>query len=203
MRFVLKISSHRHSLTLQGPSQYFFCSFSHPRHRPPLPFPPRRIQVLISSRNLGRPNIKSHPTLADEMLALSSLLNPIPSESSSHSQPLPSPTISSPATSCADVTASAASSRPERPILSKHKMSRDSLPLSKSRPRGVINYPPYEDLDDDSLKEVQKFQVTPFGQIRHCCAHIPYNSGKKDFFVKTGRESFEGLLTSRVTSQVN
>lgn len=62
----------------------------------------------------------------------------------------------------------------------------------KSKPRGPINYWPYQDVDDVARRAVEKFQVTPFGQIHNCCAHIPYNSGKKDFYEKTGRESFEG-----------
>ncbi|KAF3360116.1 hypothetical protein VdG1_01806 [Verticillium dahliae VDG1] len=61
----------------------------------------------------------------------------------------------------------------------------------KSKPRGPINYWPYQDVDDVARRAVEKFQVTPFGQIHNCCAHIPYNSGKKDFYEKTGRESFE------------
>jgi hypothetical protein len=58
--------------------------------------------------------------------------------------------------------------------------------------RGPINYPPYEDLDEGSLCEIRKFQVHPFGSIRETSERIPYNSGKKDFFSKTGREGFEG-----------
>ncbi|KAM0328111.1 hypothetical protein ACHAQA_005514 [Verticillium albo-atrum] len=61
----------------------------------------------------------------------------------------------------------------------------------KAKPRGPVNYWPFEDVDDVARREVEKFQVTPFGQIHNCCAHIPYNSGKKDFYEKTGRESFE------------
>jgi hypothetical protein len=64
--------------------------------------------------------------------------------------------------------------------------------VSRTRPRGQIKYPPFENLDAASLREVQRFSVYPFGRIAECCAHIPYNSGKKDFFEKTGRESFEG-----------
>jgi hypothetical protein len=64
--------------------------------------------------------------------------------------------------------------------------------FSRSRPRGHVKYPPYEHVDEASLREIQNFSVFPFGRIEECCAHIPYNSGKKDFFEKTGRESFEG-----------
>ena len=49
-------------------------------------------------------------------------------------------------------------------------------------------------LDEPALREVQRFQVRPFGSIQQTCERIPYNSGKKDFFSKTGREGFEGWL---------
>ncbi|CAI4212589.1 unnamed protein product [Parascedosporium putredinis] len=69
---------------------------------------------------------------------------------------------------------------------------RDSGSFTKTaRPRGTIKFHPYEELDELSMREIAKFQVTPFGRIKECCAHIPYNSGKKDFYEKTGRESFE------------
>ncbi|TLD31356.1 hypothetical protein PspLS_02735 [Pyricularia sp. CBS 133598] len=67
-----------------------------------------------------------------------------------------------------------------------------SLLKMEHRGRGFsVNYGPFEDLDEHSLREVRRFQVRPFGNIRETSRHIPYNSGKKDFFAKTGRESFE------------
>ncbi|KAM0280919.1 hypothetical protein ACHAQH_003808 [Verticillium albo-atrum] len=95
--------------------------------------------------------------------------------------------MSSPATSTADDTSP---SRIGRPLVSKFRMTKELLTV-KSKPRGPINYWPFEDVDDATRREVERFQVTPFGQIQACCAHIPYNSGKKDFYEKTGRESFE------------
>lgn len=60
----------------------------------------------------------------------------------------------------------------------------------------MIQYHPFEELDDAAMDEIARFQVTPFGRIRESCAHIPYNSGKKDFFDKTGRESFERMYSA-------
>uniref|UniRef100_L2FDI5 Apses transcription factor xbp1 n=1 Tax=Colletotrichum fructicola (strain Nara gc5) TaxID=1213859 RepID=L2FDI5_COLFN len=77
------------------------------------------------------------------------------------------------------------------PVIPKLKMSKDPVPMSKYKPRGVIKYYPFESFDELSRREVMRFRVTPFGRIQESCAHIPYNSGKKDFFEKTGRESFE------------
>ncbi|SPN98605.1 uncharacterized protein DNG_01650 [Cephalotrichum gorgonifer] len=121
------------------------------------------------------------------MLSLTSLLNPTPP-----GPPKPpsnrSATVSSPSTSYSE--AETVSSL-DRPIFSRIRV-RDSGRITKgSRPRGRIQFPPFEELDDAALSEISRFQVTPFGRIQESCAHIPYNSGKKDFFDKTGRESFE------------
>ncbi|OLN97305.1 Transcriptional repressor XBP1 [Colletotrichum chlorophyti] len=71
-------------------------------------------------------------------------------------------------------------------------MPKDRVPsMSKYKPRGVIKYFPFENVDDAARREVLRFRVVPFGRIQESCAHIPYNSGKKDFYEKTGRESFE------------
>ena len=81
----------------------------------------------------------------------------------------------------------------ERHFLAKRKMAKEpSSALIKSRAKGVVNFRPFEELDEASLREVRKYHVYPFGGIESNCKHIPYNSGKKDFFEKTGRESFEG-----------
>ena len=67
--------------------------------------------------------------------------------------------------------------------------------LTKTRPRGAVRFAPYENFEDETaLQEVRRFCVRQLGTIRNSCTHIPYNSGKKDFFEKTGRESFEGKL---------
>lgn len=77
----------------------------------------------------------------------------------------------------------------------KQKMAKDAAVFTKNKPKGAINFPPYENLDESSLRLVRKFQVYPFGKIQEYSRHIPYNSGKKDFYEKTGRESFEGNLS--------
>lgn len=118
------------------------------------------------------------------MISLSSLLNPEPPGPRSH----PSPTVS-PSTSYSETDTVASVDRPMFTRIRARETGRITKP---ARSRGLIKYHPFEDLDEASAKEVAKFQVTPFGRIRDSCAHIPYNSGKKDFFDKTGRESFEG-----------
>jgi hypothetical protein len=58
---------------------------------------------------------------------------------------------------------------------------------------GIVNYPPHEAGDDHDLAaQHQRFQVYPLGEIhRKGVRHIPYNSDKKDFLDKTGRDAFE------------
>lgn len=58
----------------------------------------------------------------------------------------------------------------------------------RTRPK----YEPYDVLDAASLREVKRFGIGDLGFIRNSSRRIPYNSSKKDFFSKTGRESFEG-----------
>ncbi|CAJ2502141.1 Uu.00g049940.m01.CDS01 [Anthostomella pinea] len=70
-------------------------------------------------------------------------------------------------------------------------MPKDAAVFNKSKPKGVVNFYPFERLDEASLSQVRKFQVYPLGKIQEYSRHIPYNSGKKDFYEKTGRESFE------------
>ncbi|KAI1756935.1 hypothetical protein F4782DRAFT_548026 [Xylaria castorea] len=120
------------------------------------------------------------------MLSLSSLLNPSPPGSSIGNRFPPSPESSSPTDSCVEDSVFLG-----RPTMPKQKVPKDAAVFTKSKPKGAINFQPYEDLDEISLHRVRKFQVYPLGKIREYSRHIPYNSGKKDFFEKTGRESFE------------
>ncbi|KAI0470182.1 hypothetical protein F4859DRAFT_522656 [Xylaria cf. heliscus] len=120
------------------------------------------------------------------MLSLASLLNPAPPGSSIGNRFPPSPESSSPTDSCVGDSIFL-----ERPTMSKQKIPKDAAIFTKSKPKGAINFQPYEDLDEVSLHRVRRFQVYPLGKIQEYSRHIPYNSGKKDFFEKTGRESFE------------
>jgi hypothetical protein len=74
-------------------------------------------------------------------------------------------------------------------------MTKDGAIFAKGKIKGEVNYPPFENLDEETMREVQKFQVYPLGKIEEYCRHIPYNSEKKSFLEKTGRESFEGTMT--------
>ncbi|KUI57440.1 Transcriptional repressor XBP1 [Cytospora mali] len=70
-------------------------------------------------------------------------------------------------------------------------MTKESGGFVKAKAKGAVNFPPFENLGEASLREIKRYQIYPFGRIQDYCRHIPYNSGKKDFYEKTGRESFE------------
>ena len=78
------------------------------------------------------------------------------------------------------------------PPLKKLKMSKSAAVFVKSKPKGQVNYEPCEIQDDFLRAEHQRFQVEPIGHIRDHPRHIPYNSEKKTFQEKTGRDAFEG-----------
>jgi hypothetical protein len=62
-----------------------------------------------------------------------------------------------------------------------------------NRPVGNVNFLPHEAGDDQELlAQHRRFQIYPLGEIyKKGVRHIPYNSDKKDFLEKTGRDAFE------------
>lgn len=133
------------------------------------------------------------------MLSLASLLNPAPPGALPPTPRYrPSPALfSSPASSFSSDCHSLFFDR--HIMSSKHsKMVKDSGGFVKSKAKGSVNFPPFENLDEHSLLQIKRYQIYPVGKIQEYCRHIPYNSGKKDFFEKTGRESFEGQSFSPV-----
>jgi len=81
------------------------------------------------------------------------------------------------------------------------RSSRNAACVPRPRTQGPVRYPPFEDVNDAAAREVAKYQIDVFGRIQQCCEHIPYNSTKKDFFEKTGRESIEGKMRQLVEMQ--
>jgi hypothetical protein len=124
------------------------------------------------------------------MLSLSSLLNPISTSEPRRIEPPPSSSYySNPARK------ENSQFRPQE-YPAKAKMSKDGAVFSKGKIKGRVVFPPCETLDPDSLRTVRKFKVFPLGEIAMYPRHIPYNSEKKSFLEKTGRESFEGRIYS-------
>lgn len=123
------------------------------------------------------------------MLPIEAILNqsPRPRPGTPNSQPSASE-LSSLTSDVNDAFPPAAEGRPG----TKSKRTRDSSDLSYTKPQGLINYSPHEALDEVAYNQMRPFDVWPFGQIAHYCAHIPYSSDKKDVFEKTGRDNFNG-----------
>ncbi|KAM0344276.1 hypothetical protein ACHAPU_007633 [Fusarium lateritium] len=120
------------------------------------------------------------------MLSLEGLLNPAPTgEDDAPPFPRPSPTPEFPSTP----NNAGPSNRPRgRTLPSGHE---ETSNMARSKLRGQVRFPPFENLNEVALQEIDNFRVSPFGHIQRTCSHIPYNSGKKDFYEKTGRDSFE------------
>lgn len=76
----------------------------------------------------------------------------------------------------------------------RQRIAKDAPIFTQGRFRGDVRYPPYEDDKTPELAAQHKrFQIYPMGDIAKYCRHIPYNSEKKSFLEKTGREAFEGM----------
>ncbi|KAF2830688.1 hypothetical protein CC86DRAFT_316193, partial [Ophiobolus disseminans] len=85
-------------------------------------------------------------------------------------------------------------STPPNVLPKRQKMPKDAPIFSEgNKIVGVVNYSPYEARDDqDLVAQHQRFQIYPLGEIyKKGVRHIPYNSDKKDFLDKTGRDAFE------------
>jgi hypothetical protein len=78
----------------------------------------------------------------------------------------------------------------------KQKVAKDAPVFIRGKIRGELRYPPCEDQDEELAETHQEFEIHPMGRIAQFPRHIPYNSEKKSFLEKTGRDSFEGDYTS-------
>ncbi|EFQ91409.1 hypothetical protein CFE70_005913 [Pyrenophora teres f. teres 0-1] len=80
------------------------------------------------------------------------------------------------------------------PAPKRQKIPKDAPIFSDgNRTVGTVNFAPYENQhDQELLAQHRKFQIYPLGEIfKKGVRHIPYNSEKKDFLEKTGRDAFE------------
>lgn len=124
------------------------------------------------------------------MSSISSLLNPAPEKSgdSHYREPIyDSPELST--LSATDDGDTGPSDTVDVPP-SWTKKAEDPLPIGA--PRGRLNFPPFEGQSDEIRRQVAAFHIQNYGNIRQQCKHIPYNSGKKDFQFKTGRDCLDG-----------
>ena len=78
----------------------------------------------------------------------------------------------------------------------RQKVPKDApIFLEGNKTVGHVNFPPFEPGNDPYLLEQhRRFQLYPSGEIsKKGVRHIPYNSEKRDFLDKTGREAFESM----------
>ncbi|KAL4808142.1 hypothetical protein BDV18DRAFT_158254 [Aspergillus unguis] len=113
------------------------------------------------------------------MASIPFLLNPAPEPIRPNHYPFPTP---SPTNSTSTVML-------RSPRHKKQKMAKDAPIFQRGKPRGDVNYPPQE--VRRFANELREFRVHPCGNIADYPRHIPYNSDKKTFQERTGRESFE------------
>lgn len=134
--------------------------------------PPELFSLILHSRERISQSV---------MASIESLLNPVPGQGQ---YSLPSPTLT---TSTGTVTTSRLSRQ------KRQKVAKDAPIFTKDKIRGKMRYPPCEERDEELTKQHREFQIFPMGNIADYPRHIPYNSDKKTFQEKTGRESFEGM----------
>ncbi|KAJ5769604.1 hypothetical protein N7520_004163 [Penicillium odoratum] len=79
---------------------------------------------------------------------------------------------------------------PEPAREKKTKTPKDGAIFRPGKPQGEVRYPPCEERDEALLQIHREFRLYPLGNIADYPRHIPYNSQKKDFHEKTGRDSF-------------
>lgn len=77
----------------------------------------------------------------------------------------------------------------------KLKLAKDVPIFTPGPTRGECRFPPDEWQDNELAKHHERLEVTPFGEIATYPRHIPYNSEKKEFQQKTGRDFLEGEST--------
>ena len=93
-----------------------------------------------------------------------------------------------------DSRSDSAYTRNEAPPVKRQRLAKDAAIFTKGRPRGRVRFPPYEAGEDSALSaQYRKYQIHPMGNISDYQRHIPYNSEKKSFLSKTGRDRFEGI----------
>ncbi|KIW93830.1 uncharacterized protein Z519_05145 [Cladophialophora bantiana CBS 173.52] len=124
------------------------------------------------------------------MAAIHSLLNPIRESEDYDSNNDSRDEVSapdSPASPMSDIVQNG----PDKRIRKKQKMCKDAAVFKPGVIQGECRYPPDEYQDELLEAKHQMYEVYPVGDIATYPRHIPYNSGKKLFWEKTGRESFE------------
>jgi hypothetical protein len=124
------------------------------------------------------------------MISVKSLLNP------SAAEPRDTQPQSTPSSPYQPASVSYSGPVSSKALTLRLKMSKEARDPCDTKINGIVNFPPFEDLDEIILEEVRKYGVHQLGQIATRPRHIPYSSEKKNFLGKTGREGFEGAQSA-------
>ncbi|OAL36446.1 hypothetical protein AYO20_04342 [Fonsecaea nubica] len=124
------------------------------------------------------------------MAAIHSLLNPV-NDGENYDSTNDSRDEVSAHDSQASVASDTVGNGPDKRIRKKQKMCKDAAVFKPGVIKGECRYPPDEYQDELLEAKHQMYEVYPMGDIATYPRHIPYNSEKKLFWDKTGRESFE------------
>jgi hypothetical protein len=174
---------------------------------------PKSQQALLSPfgpQHLRRDSVTSEQTakpVNTKMLQIKNLLNPM---NTSRKTNAPASLASTPAYTVNDFTPTPTPG-PETPLTPastrRQKTGKDHATSAKrAAPKGVVNYKSYgcnsntvcadPALRSEIINQHANFKLEAEGNglISDYPKHIPYASGKKDFYDKTGREAFECLL---------
>ncbi|KAG8425411.1 hypothetical protein J3458_002113 [Metarhizium acridum] len=122
------------------------------------------------------------------MLRINELLNPISPEDSGGNDDR-----------TAHASSGASSSWHRYPVLNSDQQGAPSttrteqILLSTPDTQGPVNFPPFENVDEKTRQKITAFNIPQFGSITKSYEHVPYNSSKRDFFAKTGRECIEAF----------
>jgi hypothetical protein len=173
---------------------------------------PKSQQALLSPfgpQHLRRDSVTSEQTakpVNTKMLQIKNLLNPM---NTSRKTNAPASLASTPAYTVNDFTPTPTPG-PETPLTPastrRQKTGKDHATSAKrAAPKGVVNYKSYgcnsntvcadPALRSEIINQHANFKLEAEGNglISDYPKHIPYASGKKDFYDKTGREAFECL----------
>lgn len=85
---------------------------------------------------------------------------------------------------------SATTSPPYTEHLPRTKVAKDGAIFRPGPVRGQVRYPPHEERTRFLEEEHRKADLKPYGNIADFPRHIPYQSDKKTFRERTGRDSF-------------
>ena len=81
------------------------------------------------------------------------------------------------------------------------KDAKDAPKFVRGEPVGDVQYPVYYPTSQSLRREIKRYAIYPESCIESYPRHIPYNSDKKRFAAKTGREALEGMLSPQTASE--